>query len=178
VKERRYYPILELKRSPPSVQKPHPPLLIGGSGKRLLSFAAGEADIVGLVGRRTKANAIDPATLTMEATEEKINWIRQAAGDRFDRLEILISPWIIRVTNTHEETEKALQFVYQFLLSQDPDTTLTLDQLRDSPYGLAGSEEYLVEKLIYLREHLGVSYWVFMFGLENAVPIIKRLAGM
>jgi hypothetical protein len=70
-----------------------------------------------------------------------------------------------------------LNFVYGYLREQDPDTTLTLDQLRDSPYGLAGSEDYLVEKLLFLRERLGVSYWAFMFGLENAIPVIKRLEG-
>src|SRR5690606_5581614 len=43
-----HYQITGLDGQPKPVQKPHPPLLIGGGGRRILTIAGREADIVGL----------------------------------------------------------------------------------------------------------------------------------
>ena len=42
-----HYTITELDGWPKPVQRPHPPFMIGGGGRRVLTLAAREADIVG-----------------------------------------------------------------------------------------------------------------------------------
>ncbi len=61
-------------------QRPHPPIFLGGGGRRVLNLAAQEADIVGLGG--------DLATATPEVIDQRMGWIREAAGPRFPELEI------------------------------------------------------------------------------------------
>src|SRR5579863_9806406 len=68
----KYYTATALRPVPRPVQQPHPPILIGSSGRRMLTLAAREADII----------------LLMPPVEEKIGWIREAAGERFDHLEL------------------------------------------------------------------------------------------
>src|SRR5690606_25096982 len=75
---------------PKPVQQPHPPLLIGGGLKRVLSFAAREAQIIGvnptIPNGQVDADAARSGTAAL--TDEKLGWIRSAAGDRFDDLEL------------------------------------------------------------------------------------------
>ncbi len=85
-----HYQVHEHTLLPRPVQQPGPPLIIGGGGKRILSFAARNADIVsinvnlrdGTGGPETAPNA------TPERTREKIGWVKEAAGTRFDSLEL------------------------------------------------------------------------------------------
>ena len=85
-----YYQVHEHTLLPRPVQHPGPPLIIGGGGKRVLSFAARHADIVsinvnlreGTGGPETAPNA------SPERTREKVAWVKEAAGDRFDDLEL------------------------------------------------------------------------------------------
>jgi probable F420-dependent oxidoreductase len=91
-----YYRITEHDGQPKPVQRPHPPLLVGGGGRLTLALAGRQADIVGLAprpmpGQRSGA-AADPRSLTAAATEEKIRWVREAAGDRFEALELNTYP--------------------------------------------------------------------------------------
>src|SRR5438067_3110112 len=73
---------------PKPVQRPLPPLMIGGGGKRILSIAAREADIVALVPQVDERGRHRGPDITGAATARKIGWIRAAAGEGFDRLEI------------------------------------------------------------------------------------------
>jgi hypothetical protein len=82
---------------PKPVQRPYPPIFIGGGGRRILTLAGREADIVGLAPRTLAAGEgptvrSDPRSITIAATQEKIGWIREAAGERFDRLELNCYP--------------------------------------------------------------------------------------
>src|SRR5258707_7334266 len=47
----RHYTVTEMRGSPVSVQKPHPPIAIGGAGKRMLSLAAQEANSISIMYR-------------------------------------------------------------------------------------------------------------------------------
>jgi probable F420-dependent oxidoreductase len=82
-----YYTTHELMGRPQALQQPHPPLLIGGGGKRLLSLAAREADIISLVPK-AKPGALEFNDSSHAATEQKIAWIRDAAGERMAALEL------------------------------------------------------------------------------------------
>ena len=80
-----YYAIADLHAVVQPVQRPHPPVLIGGGGRRLLTFAAQEADIVSIIPRSLPGGGLDE---TDHALDEKLAWIRQAAGGRFDTIEL------------------------------------------------------------------------------------------
>ena len=66
-----------------------------------LALAGREADIVGLAPRVLAGAASDPPSLTLAATAEKIDWVREAAGDRFDDLVFNVYPsaWPITITD-------------------------------------------------------------------------------
>ena len=81
-----HYRLTDFDGQPKPVQRPHPPLLIGGGGKRILSMAGREAQVVGLAPRQLAEQRVDPRSITWDATAEKIAWARAAAGDRADEL--------------------------------------------------------------------------------------------
>jgi probable F420-dependent oxidoreductase len=79
-----YYTTTELRPVPKPVQQPHPPILIGNSGRRMLTLAAREADII----------------LLMPPEEEKIGWIQEAADERIEHLEFGQTAFGIEVTDS------------------------------------------------------------------------------
>ncbi len=86
-----YYEVLGHTLTPRPVQTPGPPLIIGGGGKRVLSFAARHADIVsinvnlreGTGGRRDRGRRHAGADRARSSA-----WVKEAAGARFDDLEL------------------------------------------------------------------------------------------
>ena len=172
-----FYTLTEADGRPKPVQRPHPPLLIGGGGRRLLSLAGREADIVGLAPRIRWGSGparVDPRSLTVDAASEKLEWVRQAAGARFDALEINVYPsQFPSVITDHaraEATERAAA------LSARSGIAISADELIASPHQYLGTVEALCDKLVGLRERLGIS--CFMLGDADAMaPVVERLAG-
>jgi probable F420-dependent oxidoreductase len=89
-----HYTIAGHDGTPKPAQRPHPPIFLGGGSKRLLTLAARQAQIIGLAPRLMNSDPprLDAWSLTAAATEEKISWIREAAGDRFGELELNTYP--------------------------------------------------------------------------------------
>src|SRR5216683_1811160 len=100
--EGSHYRITDMDGRPKPVQKPHPPILIGGGGKRVLRLAGREAQIVGFAPR-IGAKVGGFQSCTFEATREKLQWVKEAAGARFDELELntypALQPSATSVTN-------------------------------------------------------------------------------
>src|SRR4029453_12738086 len=87
--EGEHYRIRELQGTPTPVQRPRPPIMIGGGGRKVLSVAARQADIVQLMpSNRGGRTSLDPSQFSAPAIEEKFGWIRAAAGRRFDEIEL------------------------------------------------------------------------------------------
>ena len=63
---------------------PDVPILIAGNGDRVLTVAAKRADIIGLTGGDRAPGAGDPLA-------DRIAFVRDAAGERFDELELNIA---------------------------------------------------------------------------------------
>src|SRR5438067_1845401 len=83
------YTINNLEVRPTPVQRPSPPIMIGGGAKLVLSVAARQAGIVQLMpSNRGGTTSLDPTQFSAPAIEEKISWIRDAAGSRFDEIEL------------------------------------------------------------------------------------------
>jgi probable F420-dependent oxidoreductase len=169
-----HYTVTEYDGRPKPVQKPHPPFFIGGGGRRTLSLAGREADIVGLAPRIGKDRKVDARSLTFEATVEKIGWVREAAGDRFDRLEFNVYPssWPITVTDDLQgEARRVIDG-----LKERTGVELTEADVLDSPHIFIGSIDRFVEKFEGLRERLGISSFM-VGGVGELEAVVERLAG-
>jgi probable F420-dependent oxidoreductase len=165
-----HYTITEHDGLPKPVQRPHPPIIIGGGGKRVLSIAAREADIVsvnpnlkeGLGGAETAPNT------TPDKTTQKIEWVKEAAGDRFGDIELNVLVGFVMVTDDAKGIAEAMA----------PTFGVTPDEALQVPICLLGSVDFMVEELQRRREKWGFSYIGFDGDSWEAVaPVVNRLAG-
>jgi probable F420-dependent oxidoreductase len=158
----KHYRVTDLDTSPRPIQKPRPPIMIGGRQRRMLSLAAREADIVGisLLDRR------GPGVPEPPSFAQKVEWVRQAAGDRFAELEIQVNASVVEVTDTPDATiEQAAART-----GQSP------SQVRDSPGTLVGSVNAILEHIHSRREQFGIAYYVVQGRVMDAfAPIVARL---
>src|SRR5438445_804459 len=90
--EGRFYRVRGFEELPRPVQRPHPPFLVGGGSRKLLRFAAQNADIVGIAPRVLPDGKADVMGCTLRGSETKIAIVREAAGSRIDQLEINTYP--------------------------------------------------------------------------------------
>jgi probable F420-dependent oxidoreductase len=150
-----------------AVQQPHPPLLLGGYGDRVLRLAAREAQIVQLTGLSHGKDGTPAPTGFWRATvAERVAYLREVAGDRFDELELSVLVQVTVVGSGAAEAEADLQRRWG----------LPPEELRASPFVLLGEADALVDKLVELREQLGISY-VTVREAEGFAPVLQRLAG-
>lgn len=157
----KHYTVDESKgfeKIPQPVQRPHPPLLIGGGGRRLLTLAAQEADIVGLALRvRSDGKGPDISDLGV-SLETKVDWIRSEAGERFDAIELNVLTWAFSITEEPQGVSETLS--------------------RALPFILVGSLDEIQKRLIEHRERFGISYFmIWDRDMEAFAPIAKRLTG-
>jgi probable F420-dependent oxidoreductase len=166
-----HYRVTEHTVHPIPVQRPHPPILIGGNGRRLLALAGREAGIVGLSGITFRQGGIQPdlSAWRAAAVEERLAIVRAAAGERYRRLEL--NALVQRVVVTDDRHGAARE-----LASRWPQ--LSVDELLASPYLLVGTVDQMVEDLRARRERWGISYYtVFEPFMSAFAPVVNRLAG-
>lgn len=175
-----HYTITNHDGLPKPVQKPRPPLFIGGGGRRLLTLAAREADIVGVAPRLMQSASgagvvrSDPRSITVAATEEKLGWVREAAGDRFDSLEINAYPSGTEPILTDHARKDGADVLDG--IRNRTGVEITLDEFLESPHVFIGSVDGLVAKLQQQRERLGISS-IMVGDLDTLAPVVERLAG-
>jgi probable F420-dependent oxidoreductase len=166
-----YYRIDQLSGYPHPIQQPHPPILIGASGKRMLALAAREANIIGLLnGDYSTGTAVDdPLKRSPAAMTEKIEWIRQAAGARFDALELnmVIAPML-----TSDQRQGAAHCARE----HGWHTTRPEDVL-EMPSIFIGSVEHICKLMEERRAQYGVSYYIVSDAdMEVFAPVVARLS--
>jgi probable F420-dependent oxidoreductase len=172
-----HYTITSHDGEPKPVQRPHPPFFLGGGGKRLLTLAAREAQIIGLAPRLVQGDRprVDAWSLTAAATEEKIGWIRDAAGDRFGDLELNTyptgGPTVITAHPRAEARRRADR------IRQQTGVELTVEEILDSPHVFIGSIKDLTRKFTDLRERFGISSFL-IDDLDTLAPVVEQLAGL
>jgi probable F420-dependent oxidoreductase len=154
---------------PKPVQRPMPPLMIGGGSKRVLGIAGREADIVSLNFDNSsgKVGAESVGSSTAELTDQKIQWIKDGAGDRFSEIELEIAAYFTVVTDDMATVDKMAAMF-----------GLPRDEFAQHPHALIGSVESICDQLIERRERYGISYVTFGASvLEAVAPIVERLSG-
>jgi probable F420-dependent oxidoreductase len=165
-----HYTIADLDGTP----KPHrpggPPILIGGGARRVLRFAGGSADIVG-VNASIHSGEIDTAAAhdaLPERIDEKVEWVRDGAGARFDELELNAWLAVAEVTDDGATFAEALAGVFE----SDPKDILA------SPLTLVGSATEIADRLHERRERWGYSYTVIPGDkAHDFAPIVGQLTG-
>lgn len=164
-----YYAIVDHEGTPKPVQKPIP-ILVGGGGKRVLSIAAREANIVS-INFNLEQGVVNRTTMQTggaASTEEKIGWIRAAAGARFDELELSVTVFVAVVTDDRAGMAERIA----------PGFGMSSAEVLDSPHALIGSVDQIVDVLQARRERYGISYIAFSGdGFERLAPVVARLAG-
>lgn len=165
-----HYTISEMNGTPKPVQPGGPPIIVGGGGKRVLSTAARLADIVG-VNPNVGEGKIGPeavASMSAEATEEKLGWVRAAAGDRFDDIEISILKFVTIITDDRSTVAAKVAGG----MGMDAATLL------GSPHTLIGSARQVADELIEQRERWQGSYvTVQSDALQSFAPVVAMLSG-
>lgn len=165
-----YYDISALEGLPKPVQSPVP-ILIGGGGPRMLGIAAREADIVGVTAN-LRAGEVGPeaiADVVPESFDRKLEWVREAAGDRLDRIELNVLVMGAQVT---DDREGALRGMGE-LFGMSPEV------VADVPVLLIGSTAEIADTLRERRERWGFSYVVMQdhATVEAMAPVVAELTG-
>ena len=164
----QHYRITDLDGTPKPFRPGGPPIIIAGGGKRLLTFAATAADIIGvnpsLPSARNRAHAGRNALEA--AIDEKFEWIRASAGDRFESLEF--NAWLSVALVTNDATAAAEKLSDRFAAA--PADVLA------SPIILVGTESQIEDRLQHRRERWGYSYHVLQADrAREFAPIVQRL---
>jgi hypothetical protein len=156
--------------------------MIGGGGKKVLSAAARHADIVQLMpSNRGGQMTLDPSQFSGAAIEEKIGWIHDAAGDRFDEIEL--SAQLLECAITDRPAEHLSDYAQRIAMVIEAMGQSSIDlgeeDLRQSPIVAVGSLDDVCQKLVETREKYGISYFTAPIEARPDVmaPVIEQLAG-
>ena len=166
----RHYRVDDPYRRPRPVQQPHPPFMVGGGGRRVLGLAARAADIVGIHvdlghGAYKEGMLFDGRP---ERTAQRVEWVREAAGDRFPSLELTAAVF-------HHVHTDARSRVLGELAEQ---SGLAVADVADIPHLLVGTPEQMAEDLVRRRERYGISYVMLQdVEPEQMAPLVELLRG-
>jgi len=166
----KHYTVREHTLLPRPVQRPRPPLILGGGGRRVLTVAARWADIVGInVNLRAGTGGSEAApNATPDATRQKIAWVKEAAGDRFDDLELNSLIGFAIITDDRQGVVDAMAPHFGI----DPGDAVHV------PLALVGTLDEMADELQWRREEYGISYFSVEADCWEAIaPVVARLAG-
>lgn len=165
-----HYRIADYDGRPKPVQRPYPPLLIGGGGPRVLGYAARTADIVGINATLT-AGAVGPeaiSTMTAAAVDEKVAIVRRAAGERIADIEMNVRAFMVQVVDDAAAASERIAGAIGVPASMVDET----------PFALVGPPPKLVEDLLARRERWGFSYVIVgAEDVESFAPVVAELTG-
>ncbi len=165
-----HYTISGLEGFPKPATPGGPPILIGGGGRKVLGIASRYADIVGInpsipSGRVDASAALDAMA---DRYDQKVQWVKDAAGDRFDDLELNALVFIVNVTD--DQAGALAQLAPLFGVEPS--------QVAETPLAWVGSEEQIIEKLHRMRERWGISYFVLQKdGADAMANVVAKLTG-
>lgn len=163
-----HYTITDLDGTPPPARAGGPPILVAGGGRRMLTFAGAHADIVG-VNPRLPSSEVRAESVTdalPRSIDQKLGWVRDAAGPRFE--DLVLHAWVrfARVTASAEAMAQELAEAFH----------ATPGEVLESPIVLMGETEEIIEKIHARRERWGFSYFTIQQPVAREfAPVIARL---
>ena len=163
-----HYRLGEARVWPRPIQRPHPPLLMGGGGPRMLGLAAREADIVGFIPQFSTRGRPILTDVTEAALDRKVATVREAAGERFAQLELNLFIADAGMIGSGQAMPGSALAAAKAATAG----------LVGSPYLLYGTLGSLRDRLERRRERTGISYYSIMQGsMEAMAPLVAALAG-
>jgi probable F420-dependent oxidoreductase len=163
-----HYEIQNLDGLPKPHQRPHPKLMIAGGGPKVLGLAARKADIIG-INLSLAGGVIDAAAGSSGApaqTDEKLTAIRDAAGARFDELELQTRIHMVLPTDDR----------HGLVESMAPGFNLTPDEAQEMPHVLVGTVDQMCDDIRRWRDRWGISYVSWgADALESMAPVVELL---
>ena len=164
--EGTHYRVRDAVVLPKPTQHPHPPVMIGGGGPRMLRIAAREAQIVAIAPTLGSNGRPKLETGTLGSVAERIATLRRSP--RFQELELNVIVFDAQVTD-------AAQSIVEGLAAQIKSAATTIV---DTPFFMYGSRASLIEDLLARRERLGISYIALPGGAMRAfAPVVAALRG-
>jgi probable F420-dependent oxidoreductase len=167
-----HYRVTALQNYPPPVQRPGPPLLIGAGKRRMLRLAGQHADIVGFLTTSVASGALedDPTERLAESVAQKITWVREGAGARFEQIELSLIPTII-VT---EDRDAAIDR----LIAERGWSGSDAAQVAAMPAVLIGTLTEIAATIRERRDRYGFSYYIIPDAqMDECAPLVAALAG-
>jgi probable F420-dependent oxidoreductase len=164
--EGTYYRVRDAIVLPRPTQRPHPPVMIGGGGPRMLRIAAREAQIVAIAPTLNPNGGPRLRTITVGSVEKRIARLRRSP--RFSELELNVIVFDAQVTD-------AARSIIDALVARLKSAATTIVE---TPFFMYGSRASLVEDLLARRERLGISYIAFPGRAMRALaPVVATLRG-
>jgi probable F420-dependent oxidoreductase len=165
-----HYQVHEHSLLPRPVQRPGPPLILGGGGRRVHSFAARHADVVS-INANLRDGTGGPETapdMSPARTREKVAWVREAAGPRFDDLELNALIGFVMITEDAGAIAEAMA----------PHFGIDPGDARHVPAVLLGTRDEMIEELLWRRDEYGITYWsIESDAWEELGPVVRKLSG-
>jgi probable F420-dependent oxidoreductase len=164
--EGAHYHVRDAKVLPRPTQRPHPPVMIGGGGPRMLRIAAREAQIVAIAPSINPSGGAKVGTVTVGSVEQRLATLRDTP--RFSELELNVIVFDAQVTDAAQSTVSELAARLKSGITS----------VIDTPFFMYGSRASLVEDLIARRERLGISYIALPGSAMRAfAPVVAELRG-
>ncbi len=165
-----FYKIQQFTSVPIPLQDPLP-IMMGGGGRRMLTYAAQHAQIISIL-----TPMAGQADTRRSAFEEQLDWIRQAGG--FEREDLTLGVRVLfgAVASPRETRgEAAVRAAQQAGAALGLDG-LSVDELLNSPFGLIGSTAEIVEHVQAVNERYGITYFTVSEALGWELgPLISEL---
>ena len=165
-----HYSVDGIDSYPKPVQQPRPPILIGGGKPRMLRLAGRYADIVGFLTTSVASGTVedDPTERLAASVAQKVQWVREGAGNRFDQIELSLIPSIVHTTDRHAWAEQTIR--------DRGWRGISVDDVLEMPSMLAGTPDEIAAQMIERRARYGFSYYVVPDSImETVAPLIARL---
>jgi probable F420-dependent oxidoreductase len=174
-----HYQLRDLALHPKPMQTPYPPIFIGGGNRRILTLAASEASIVGLDIGGTADGALELATSSADAMDQKVQWVRETAGDRLAALELHTLVHHVIVTGHRRRAAREVAAQWKSMPeAMVRHRELSEEQVLGMPSALIGTLAQIVEELEGRRLRYGISYiTVQPHCIDAFAPIVERLTG-
>jgi probable F420-dependent oxidoreductase len=153
-----------------TVQRPRPPLLLAGTGDRMLRLAAERADVVGHAGV-LQAPGQPPGTFrlaTAPEMDERVAFFRRHAGARADSIESNVLVQHVAVTGDRRGAAERLLAEYG--------PGLTVDEVLEVPVLLFGTAREIATQVQERRDRFGFSYiCVHEAYMDEFAPVVELL---
>lgn len=167
-----HYRVTALQNYPAPRQQPGPPLLIGAGKRRMLRLAGQHADIVGFLTTSVASGALedDPTERLAGSVEQKIAWVREGAGARFDQIELSLIPTLIVTGDRDGAIDR--------LIGERGWSGISAAEVAAMPAVLVGTPTEIAATIRERRERYGFSYYIIPDAqLDECAPLVAALAG-